>query len=181
MFKKLGTHYGALYIIEPRFLLKNNIFNSMQVLKFKDYRKIIRWSPNKQFYLIDVAIQIPCVMFRMIDFKLPCWLIYSKLCYYGDCESIDAADVLQAVLPGDEALYIDEELVPHWLNGLKILLIPEMQDTYTCITCHVIGFVTHCDMMLSWSSLLNIYACVRVYACFILAGKADGEWVRRWN
>lgn len=51
--------------------------------------------------------------------------------YHGDCEGVDDADVMQAVLPGDEALYIDEELVPHGLKGLVILLIPAMQNTYT--------------------------------------------------
>lgn len=44
--------------------------------------------------------------------------------YHGNCKGVDAADVVQAVLPGDEALYIDEELVPHCLKGLEILLIP---------------------------------------------------------
>lgn len=34
---------------------------------------------------------------------------------------------MQAVLPGDEALYIDEELVPHQLKGLVILLVPDTQ------------------------------------------------------
>lgn len=64
-----------------------------------------------------------------------------EVSYHGDCEGVDAADVVQAVLPGDEALYIDEELVPHCLKGLIILLIPATQHIHirSCIICRVKG------------------------------------------
>lgn len=68
------------------------------------------------------------------------------LSHHGDCERVDAADVMQAVLPGDEAFYIDEELVPQRLKGLVILLIPAIQDKYTHAS-HVIG---------SWDFLMHV-------------------------
>lgn len=90
------------------------------------------------------------------------------LSHHGDCERVDAADVVQAVLPGDEAFYIDEELVPQRLKGLVILLIPAIQDKYTHAS-HVIGsrdFLTRACLM---------------HVRFILVGKADGQRVRWWN
>lgn len=82
------------------------------------------------------------------------------LSHHGDCERVDAADVMQAVLPGDEAFYIDEELVPQRLKGLVILLIPAIQDKYTHAS-HVIG---------SWDFLMHVWC---MYVSYLLARLMD--------
>lgn len=49
----------------------------------------------------------------------------SKLAtYHGDGERVDAFDVQDAVLPGDEALHVDVQLVPDGQDGLVVLLVP---------------------------------------------------------
>lgn len=44
--------------------------------------------------------------------------------YHGDCEGVDAPDVLETELPGDETLYVDVQLVPYLKDGLIILFVP---------------------------------------------------------
>ena len=45
--------------------------------------------------------------------------------YHGDGERVDACDVLDTVLPGDETFDVDVELVPHRQDGLIVLFIPD--------------------------------------------------------
>lgn len=44
--------------------------------------------------------------------------------YHGHCEGVDAFDIQEAVLPGDEALNVDVQLVPDGQDGLVVLLVP---------------------------------------------------------
>lgn len=44
--------------------------------------------------------------------------------YHAESERVDVIDVLEAVLPRDEALDVDVELVPDVHDGLIILLVP---------------------------------------------------------
>lgn len=48
--------------------------------------------------------------------------------YHGDGERVDAFDVQQAVLPGDETLHVDVQLVPDGQDGLVVLLVPSCQN-----------------------------------------------------
>lgn len=48
--------------------------------------------------------------------------------YHGDGERVDAFDVQDAVLPGDETLHIDVQLVPDGQDGLVVLLVPLCQN-----------------------------------------------------
>lgn len=94
--------------------------------------------------------------------------------YHGDCEGVDDADVVQAVLPGDEALYINEELVPHCVKGLIILLIPAMQDTNT--------HVSHAKLCL-WHTYvvqLTITVKCKIHMHICVLGHALTCWRGRW-
>lgn len=44
--------------------------------------------------------------------------------YHGQSEWVDASDIQEAVLPGDEALSVDVQLIPDWQDGLVVLLVP---------------------------------------------------------
>lgn len=55
--------------------------------------------------------------------------------YHGDGEAPDAVDILDAVLPGDETLDVDVELVPKGLDGLVVLLIPDTQQGQCVHSC----------------------------------------------
>lgn len=44
--------------------------------------------------------------------------------YHGYGERVDAFDVKDAVLPGDEALHVDVQLAPDGQDGLVVLLVP---------------------------------------------------------
>lgn len=44
--------------------------------------------------------------------------------YHGERERVDVVDVLEAVLPRDEALDVNVQLIPDSQDGLIILLIP---------------------------------------------------------
>lgn len=44
--------------------------------------------------------------------------------YHGDGEGVDASDILEAELPGDETLHVDVQLVPYLKDGIVILLVP---------------------------------------------------------
>lgn len=48
--------------------------------------------------------------------------------YHGDGERVDAFDVQDAVLPGDETLHVDVQLVPDGQDGLVVLLVPSCQN-----------------------------------------------------
>lgn len=44
--------------------------------------------------------------------------------YHGDGERVDVFDIQHAVLPGDQALHVDVQLVPDGQDGLVVLLVP---------------------------------------------------------
>lgn len=44
--------------------------------------------------------------------------------YHGDGERLDAFDIQDAVLPGDDTLHVDVQLVPDGQDGLVVLLVP---------------------------------------------------------
>lgn len=46
------------------------------------------------------------------------------VCYHGDSERVDVFDVQHTVLPGDETLHVDVQLIPDGQDRLKVLLIP---------------------------------------------------------
>lgn len=48
--------------------------------------------------------------------------------YHGDGERVDAFDIQDAVLPGDETLHIDVQLIPDGQDGLVVLLVPAGGD-----------------------------------------------------
>lgn len=48
--------------------------------------------------------------------------------YHGDGECVDAFDIQNAVLPGDETLHIDVQLVPDGQDGLVVLLVPSCDN-----------------------------------------------------
>lgn len=50
--------------------------------------------------------------------------------YHGDGEGVDVIDVFETVLPRDETLDVDVDLVPKAHDGLIILLIPTEQHNY---------------------------------------------------
>lgn len=43
--------------------------------------------------------------------------------YHGDGERVDAFDIQKAVVPGDETLHVDVQLVPERHDGLIALLV----------------------------------------------------------
>lgn len=47
--------------------------------------------------------------------------------HHAEGEGVDVVDVFETILPGDEALDVDVELVPDAHDGIIILLIPEDQ------------------------------------------------------
>lgn len=47
--------------------------------------------------------------------------------YHAESERVDVIDVFEAVLPWDETLDVDVELVPDGHDGIVILLIPRKE------------------------------------------------------
>lgn len=48
----------------------------------------------------------------------------AALCYHGDGERVDVFNIQQTVLPGDETLHVDVQLIPDRHDGVKALLNP---------------------------------------------------------
>lgn len=47
---------------------------------------------------------------------------------HGNCEGVDVIDVFETVLPWDETLDVDVELIPDGHDGFIILLIPREKN-----------------------------------------------------
>lgn len=48
----------------------------------------------------------------------------TEITHHGQGKGVDVVDVQETVLPGDEALHVDVELVPDGQDGLVVLLVP---------------------------------------------------------
>lgn len=48
--------------------------------------------------------------------------------YHAESERVDVIDVFKAILPRNEALDVDVELIPNAHDGIIILLIPKEQS-----------------------------------------------------
>ena len=59
--------------------------------------------------------------------------------YHADSEGVDVIHVLEAVLPRDETLDVDVELIPDSHDGLIILLIPREQHKPLICTHNMIN------------------------------------------
>lgn len=55
--------------------------------------------------------------------------------YHADSERVNVIDVFEAILPRDETLDVDVELIPDAHDGFIILLIPREQSKPS-ITCN---------------------------------------------
>lgn len=71
-------------------------------------------SPSLIFCFLNMSINLLLTDSRHKDLFMP---------YHGDGEGVDALDIQETVLPGDEALNVDVKLVPDGQDGVVVLLV----------------------------------------------------------
>lgn len=104
-----------------------------------------------------------CLLCVLLSYKTS---VGEPITYHGESEWVDASDIQETVLPGDEALSVDVQLIPDWQYGLIVLLVP-MGSTETTFKQH---------------GLLDQKQMVKQCFCILLVGKTDAEWIgRRYN